>query len=450
MRHRHGLRKLNRTSSHRLAMLRNMTNSLFTHEVIKTTLPKAKELRRVAEPLITLGKKPTLANRRLAFDRLRDRDIVTKLFNELGPRYKARPGGYLRILKFGFRQGDNAPMALVELVDRPKRGAGRRGEGRLTRSGAVVIHKAGPSARPFRFRPPRRPRLFGRAGRAVSRSPAPDAGYPAARRCGSIARWRIPSSSPAAPATSARTSSSSSRRRATRRSSSTASSPARRRSLPRLEALAGVPVPCVEADVRDVDGAAPRLPRPPDRRRRPLRRAEGGRRVRGAAARVLRRQRRRHAGARRGDGRGGRRDAACSARRRRSTGSPTRCRSTEDAPLQPQSVYGRTKRIVEDFLRDLAHANPNWRIAILRYFNPAGAHPSGTDRRGAAPTARTTWCRCCAAIAAGEFAEPRDLRHRLADARRHRRPRLPARPGSRRGARRGAAAPRRRIRARRR
>jgi len=119
MRHRHGLRKLNRTSSHRLAMLRNMTNSLFTHEVIKTTLPKAKELRRVAEPLITLSKDPTLANRRLAFNRLRDRDVVGKLFNELGPRYKARPGGYLRILKFGFRQGDAAPMALVELVDRP-------------------------------------------------------------------------------------------------------------------------------------------------------------------------------------------------------------------------------------------------------------------------------------------------------------------------------------------
>ena len=119
MRHRHGLRKLNRTSSHRLAMLRNMTNSLFTHEVIKTTLPKAKELRRVAEPLITLSKDPTLANRRLAFNRLRDRDVVGNLFNELGPRYKARPGGYLRILKFGFRQGDAAPMALVELVDRP-------------------------------------------------------------------------------------------------------------------------------------------------------------------------------------------------------------------------------------------------------------------------------------------------------------------------------------------
>jgi large subunit ribosomal protein L17 len=119
MRHRHGLRKLNRTSSHRLAMLRNMTNSLFTHEAIRTTLPKAKELRRVAEPLITLGKNPTLANRRLAFDRLRDRDVVSKLFNELGPRYQTRGGGYLRILKFGFRQGDAAPMALVELVDRP-------------------------------------------------------------------------------------------------------------------------------------------------------------------------------------------------------------------------------------------------------------------------------------------------------------------------------------------
>ena len=120
MRHRHGLRKLNRTSSHRLAMLRNMANSLFTHEAIRTTLPKAKELRRVAEPLITLGKNPTVANRRLAFDRLRDRDVVVKLFDELGPRYKARPGGYLRILKFGFRQGDSAPMALVELVDRPQ------------------------------------------------------------------------------------------------------------------------------------------------------------------------------------------------------------------------------------------------------------------------------------------------------------------------------------------
>ncbi len=119
MRHRHGLRKLNRTSSHRLAMLRNMTKSLFTHEAIQTTLPKAKELRRVAEPLITLGKSPTLANRRLAFDRLRDRDVVHKLFSELGPRYAQRPGGYLRILKFGLRVGDNAPMALIELLDRP-------------------------------------------------------------------------------------------------------------------------------------------------------------------------------------------------------------------------------------------------------------------------------------------------------------------------------------------
>jgi large subunit ribosomal protein L17 len=118
MRHRHGLRKLNRTSSHRLAMLRNMMNSLFLHEAIKTTLPKAKELRRVAEPMITLAKTPTLANRRLAFDRLRDRDMVTKLFNDLGPRFSARPGGYLRILKYGFRQGDAAPMALIELVDK--------------------------------------------------------------------------------------------------------------------------------------------------------------------------------------------------------------------------------------------------------------------------------------------------------------------------------------------
>jgi len=120
MRHRHGLRKLNRTSSHRLAMLRNMSNSLIEHEVIKTTLPKAKELRKVVEPLITLGKKPSLANRRLAFNRLRDRDSVTKLFEVLGPRYATRPGGYLRVLKFGFRVGDNAPMAYVELVDRPR------------------------------------------------------------------------------------------------------------------------------------------------------------------------------------------------------------------------------------------------------------------------------------------------------------------------------------------
>jgi large subunit ribosomal protein L17 len=119
MRHGHGLRKLNRTSSHRLAMLQNMMNSLIAHEAIKTTLPKAKELRRVIEPMITLAKQPTLANKRLAFDRLRDRDSVVKLFAELGPRYQARPGGYTRILKMGFRQGDNAPMAYVELVDRP-------------------------------------------------------------------------------------------------------------------------------------------------------------------------------------------------------------------------------------------------------------------------------------------------------------------------------------------
>ena len=120
MRHRNGLRKLNRTSSHRQAMLRNMANSLLRHEVIKTTVPKAKELRKVVEPLITLGKKPSLANRRLAFDRLRDRDIVVKIFDELGPRFSTRNGGYLRILKYGFRQGDNAPMALVELVERPE------------------------------------------------------------------------------------------------------------------------------------------------------------------------------------------------------------------------------------------------------------------------------------------------------------------------------------------
>ncbi len=120
MRHGNGLRKLNRTSSHRLAMLRNMANALLRHEAIKTTLPKAKELRRVAEPLITLGKKPSLANRRQAFNRLRDRDMVVKLFDTLGPRYQSRNGGYLRILKCGFRQGDNAPMAFVELMDRPE------------------------------------------------------------------------------------------------------------------------------------------------------------------------------------------------------------------------------------------------------------------------------------------------------------------------------------------
>jgi large subunit ribosomal protein L17 len=120
MRHRHGLRKLNRTSSHRLAMLRNMTVSLLRHEAIKTTLPKAKELRRVVEPILTLGKTDSLANKRLAFSRLRDREMVVKLFSELGPRYATRNGGYMRILKMGFRQGDNAPMAFVELVDRPE------------------------------------------------------------------------------------------------------------------------------------------------------------------------------------------------------------------------------------------------------------------------------------------------------------------------------------------
>ena len=118
MRHQKSGRHLNRTSAHRNAMFRNMTVSLFRHEQIKTTLPKAKELRRVAEPLITLAKTPTLANRRLAFDRLRDRDIVSKLFDDLGDRFKDRPGGYLRILKCGPRTGDNAPMAYVQLVDR--------------------------------------------------------------------------------------------------------------------------------------------------------------------------------------------------------------------------------------------------------------------------------------------------------------------------------------------
>ena len=131
MRHGHGLRKLNRTSAHRQALLRNLSTALLRYEVIKTTLPKAKELRRVVEPLITLGKKPSLANRRLAFDRLRDRDIVGKIFNELGPRYTARNGGYVHLLKYGFRQGDNAPMALVQLLDRP-----------ATATAAVVEDKA--------------------------------------------------------------------------------------------------------------------------------------------------------------------------------------------------------------------------------------------------------------------------------------------------------------------
>ena len=120
MRHQKSGRKFSRTSAHRQAMFENMAASLIKHELIRTTLPKAKELRRVAEPIITLGKKPSLANRRLAFARLRDREIVVKVFDELGPRFKTREGGYLRILKFGFRQGDAAPMALIELVDRPE------------------------------------------------------------------------------------------------------------------------------------------------------------------------------------------------------------------------------------------------------------------------------------------------------------------------------------------
>ena len=118
MRHRHGLRKLNRTSAHRLAMLRNMMCSLIKHVAIKTTLPKAKELRRVVEPMITLAKEPTVANKRLAFNRLRDREVVVKLFNEIGPRFANRNGGYTRILKMGFRVGDNAPMAYMELTEK--------------------------------------------------------------------------------------------------------------------------------------------------------------------------------------------------------------------------------------------------------------------------------------------------------------------------------------------
>ena len=119
MRHQLSGRQLSRNAPHRHALLRSLSVALLRHETIRTTIPKAKELRRVVEPMITLAKEPTVANKRLAFDRLRDRDIVTKLFGELGPRYKARPGGYTRILKMGFRVGDNAPMAFVELVDRP-------------------------------------------------------------------------------------------------------------------------------------------------------------------------------------------------------------------------------------------------------------------------------------------------------------------------------------------
>ncbi len=127
MRHRQSNRKLNRPTSHRQALLRNLSNALLRHEQIVTTLPKAKELRRVVEPLITLGKKPSLANRRLAFNRLRDRENVVKIFDDLGPRFMNRPGGYVRILKYGFRKGDNAPMALVELVDRPTPQTGEAG-----------------------------------------------------------------------------------------------------------------------------------------------------------------------------------------------------------------------------------------------------------------------------------------------------------------------------------
>ena len=141
MRHRLGLRKLNRTSSHRLAMLRNMTCSLLKHEIIKTTLPKAKELRRVVEPIITLGKKPSLANRRLAFDRLRDREVVVKVFDELGPRYKDRNGGYTRVLKAGFRHGDSAPAAVIEFVDRDVDAKGLD-------SGPVQETKTEPEAQP--------------------------------------------------------------------------------------------------------------------------------------------------------------------------------------------------------------------------------------------------------------------------------------------------------------
>jgi large subunit ribosomal protein L17 len=142
MRHGLGLRKLNRTSSHRLAMLRNMTVSLLRHEEIRTTLPKAKELRRVVEPMITLSKKPSLANRRLAFDRLRDRGIVEKLFDDLGPRYAKRNGGYLRILKTGFRKGDNAPLALVMLMDRPEETAEPKPEEKKKKSEEKKAAKA--------------------------------------------------------------------------------------------------------------------------------------------------------------------------------------------------------------------------------------------------------------------------------------------------------------------
>ena len=146
MRHGHGLRKLNRTTSHRLAMLRNMTVSLLRHEEITTTLPKAKELRRVVEPMITLGKRASLANRRLAFDRLRDRGIVEKLFDDLGPRYAKRNGGYLRILKAGFRKGDNAPLALVTLMDRMEQAAGDKPEEKKKKTEKTEDKKAAKAA----------------------------------------------------------------------------------------------------------------------------------------------------------------------------------------------------------------------------------------------------------------------------------------------------------------
>lgn len=139
MRHRQSGRQLNRNSSHRKAMFRNMATSLFNHEVIRTTVPKAKELRRVIEPLITRAKTDSVANRRVVFDRIRDRDMVTKLFTELGPRYEKRPGGYMRILKCGFRPGDNAPMAIVELVDRPVvEGTEQAEEGKAKKSEAAT------------------------------------------------------------------------------------------------------------------------------------------------------------------------------------------------------------------------------------------------------------------------------------------------------------------------
>jgi large subunit ribosomal protein L17 len=174
MRHGHGLRKLNRTSTHRVAMLRNMTNSLLRHELIQTTVPRAKELRRVVEPMITLGKRPSLANRRLAFNRLRDRDIVAKLFDELGPRYANRPGGYLRILKSGFRLGDNAPMALVELMDRPEPASE---EEAAAKKASKQAEKAGKKASKQAEKQPEQ-----KAAADTEKKPAKKAGKKAAKR----------------------------------------------------------------------------------------------------------------------------------------------------------------------------------------------------------------------------------------------------------------------------